>query len=254
MRRIDLAQTAESQAGWSKPAGQQQNPAPELRDSRVVNVDRLLDEAPWGPFQKWVLFLASLTIVFDGLDAQTLSLALPTITREWGTGREQFGLVLALGFVTMAIGTIFGGMLGDRAGRRFALVASMVVFGAGTLATAASHDIWTLGATRLFSCIGLGAAMPNATALVTEYTPRRHQSLAVGIALGSVPIGAFVGGMIAARTLSHGSWQDLFIITGAIPLAGAVLLAALLPESIRFLLARPQTGPRICAPGAKAWS
>ena len=245
MRRIDLAQRGLSQTGRSDAAVQRHDGAPDMAKPRIINVSDLLDEAPWGAYQKWVLFLASLTIVFDGLDAQTLSLALPTITRAWLASRDQFGIVLALGFVTMAFGTVFGGMLGDRAGRRFALLASMVVFGAGTLASAISHDVWTLGATRLFSCIGLGAAMPNATALVTEYTPRRYRSLAVGVALGSVPIGAFIGGMIAAYSLSHGSWRDLFIITGTIPLAGAVLLAVLLPESIRFLLTRPRPGRTI---------
>ena len=247
MRRIDVPRTAEKQGGRSDAARQRSDGARGQAAGRVISVDRLLDEAPWGAFQKWVLFLASLTIVFDGLDAQTLSLALPTITRDWHVGREQFGIVLALGFVTMAIGTVYGGMLGDRAGRRFALLASMVVFGAGTLATATTDGVWTLGVTRLFSCVGLGAAMPNATALVTEYTPRRYRSLAVGIALGSVPIGAFIGGMVAAYTLSHGSWRYLFIITGTIPLAGAVLLAILLPESIRFLTGRPHAGRRIAA-------
>jgi AAHS family 4-hydroxybenzoate transporter-like MFS transporter len=205
----------------------------------------VLDEAQWSLFQKKVLLLVSLIIVLDGLDTQTLTLAIPSITREWGIGRAPFGIILAFGFVAMAIGTALGGLMGDRLGRRGALLGSTAIFGLGTLAGAATHDVWWLGATRIIASVGLGAAMPNATALVAEYTPRRWRSLALGIAMGSVPIGAFAGGMLAAYILPLGSWKLLFVVCGAIPLAGALFLAAVLPESIRFLVARGGAGKRI---------
>lgn len=213
----------------------------------TVDIGHVLDEARWSGFQKRVLVLVSLTIVLDGLDTQTLALAIPTLVREWGITRAPFGLVLAFSYVAMAVGTALGGLLGDRLGRRLALLSSVVVFGAGTLAGAFTNDVTTLGATRVLASLGLGAAMPNATAMAAEYTPRRQRSLAMSIALGSVPIGAFVGGMLAVYILPRGSWRDLFLVCGLIPLAGALLLAALLPESIRFLLGRPGTAPRIAA-------
>ncbi len=222
-----------------------------LQVTRAVDVGRVLDEADWSRFQKRVLALVSLVIVLDGLDTQTLTLALPSIMREWGIGRGPFGLVLALGFIAMALGTGFGGMLGDRLGRRGALLASTAIFGVGTLAGAMTNDIWWLGASRILASIGLGAAMPNATAMVAEYTPRRRRSLALGIAMGSQPIGTFIGGVLAAFILPRGSWQSLFIVCGAIPLVSGMLLLALLPESIRFLLNRRGAAPRIAAVLAK---
>ncbi len=222
-----------------------------VQASRAVDVGRLLDEAGWSGFQKRVLALVSIVIVLDGLDTQTLTLAIPSIIRDWHIGRGPFGVVIALGFVAMAIGTGLGGMLGDRLGRRGALLASTIIFGLGTLAGAATHDVWWLGATRIFASVGLGAAMPNATAMVAEYTPLRRRSLGLGIAMGSQPIGTFIGGMLAAFILPHGSWQALFIVCGIIPLLGGALLLALLPESIRFLLNRRGAGPRIAAVLAK---
>ncbi len=222
-----------------------------LDEPRIVDVGHVLDEASWSGFQKRVLVLVSLVIVLDGLDTQTLTLAIPSITREWGIGRGPFGLVLAFGFVAMAIGTAFGGVLGDRLGRRAALLASTVIFGLGTLAGAFTHDVWWLGATRVLASIGLGAAMPNATAMVAEYTPRRRRSLALSIAMGGQPIGTFVGGMLAAVILPRGSWEMLFVVCGVIPLVGAVALLFLLPESIRFLLNRGGAGQRIAGLLAK---
>ena len=214
-------------------------------EGNVVDVSAILDDGRWSGYQKRVLALVSLTITLDGFDTQTLSLAIPTLIRDWGISRAPFGLVLALGYVAMALGTILGGVLGDRVGRRVALLASMIVFGLGTLAGAAANDVTTMGVARMVACLGLGGAMPTATAMAAEYTPRRRRSLALGIALGSVPIGGFLGGLVAAYVLSHGSWRGLFVVSGAIPLAGAVLLAVMLPESIRFLLGRDGSARQI---------
>lgn len=211
----------------------------------TVDVGHVLDEAQWSGFGKLVLVLVSLVIVMDGLDTQTLTLAIPSIMREWGIGRGPFGPLLALGFVAMAIGTALGGMVGDQLGRRGALLASTFVFGLGTLAGAATHDVWWLGVSRVVASVGLGSAMPNATALVAEYTPRRNRSLALGIAMGSQPIGTFVGGLIAAAVLSRSSWETLFVVCGVIPLLCGVALLFLLPESIRFLLNRGGASARI---------
>ena len=214
---------------------------------RTVDVRRVLDDAQWTPFQKRVLALVSLIIILDGLDTQTLTLAIPTLMHQWGLTRAPFGLVVALGFVAMAIGTALGGLAGDRLGRRVALLSSIALFSAGTLAGALAPDLPMLGLTRMIAGLGLGAAMPNATAMAAEYTPLRQRSLALGIAMGSVPIGGFLGAILASSILSRGSWRELFWVCGLIPLGGAALLAFALPESVRFLLGRPGSSGRIAA-------
>jgi AAHS family 4-hydroxybenzoate transporter-like MFS transporter len=82
----------------------------------------------------------------------------------------------------------------------------------------------------------LGAAMPNAIAVVTEYTPKRRRSLAVSIAMGGLPVGAFIGGILAAKILPTIGWRPLFFISGILPCIAALAIAAFLPESIRYLL------------------
>src|SRR5437870_10378784 len=49
-------------------------------------------------------------------------------------------------------------------------------------------------------------------------------------------IGAAVGGFVAAGLIARYGWQSVFFVGGAVPIAIALLAAALLPESIRFLL------------------
>jgi AAHS family 4-hydroxybenzoate transporter-like MFS transporter len=210
-----------------------------------TDVGLLIDEGRWGAFQKRVLALVFFIVLLDGFDTQTLSLALPAIIREWGVPRADFGPVVAIGFVAMAIGTYLGGNLGDRVGRRPTLIISILVFGVGTIFGGFAGNLWQLAGTRILAAIGLGAAMPNAIAVVTEYTPQRRRSLAVSIAMGGLPVGAFIGGILAARLLPTVGWRPLFFVSGILPCIAAFAIAAFLPESIRYLLQKDANDGRI---------
>src|SRR5579872_2037076 len=91
----------------------------------VTDLNRLLDEATWSPVHKRVLALAALAFAADGLANQTLGLALPALIHDWGTPREAFAPVAALGLIGVALGTVLGGVAGDRLGRRAGLIGSV---------------------------------------------------------------------------------------------------------------------------------
>ena len=87
----------------------------------VVDIAPLLDHGQWTPFQKRILLAVALVMMFDGVDAQVLSLSLSTIAGEWSVGRAAFAPVLGFSFIAMALGTALGGLLGDRIGRKWTL-------------------------------------------------------------------------------------------------------------------------------------
>src|SRR3954463_11972347 len=91
----------------------------------VVDVGPLLNDAPLRPYQRWVVFLAALTIIFDGIDNQLLGIVIPTLMREWSVPRSAFALLVSLGYLGMMIGGAVAGLAGDRFGRRTALLGSM---------------------------------------------------------------------------------------------------------------------------------
>ena len=212
-----------------------------------IDVDRVLNEGRWTGYQQWLVFLTALTIVFDGFDNQLLGVALPTIMREWSVTRADFAPVVSLGYLGMMIGGTLAGFAGDRIGRRNALLGCMLLFGAMTIVVAAVHDVTTLGILRLLAGIGLGGAMPNAAALAAEYVPLRQRPFAVTLAIVCVPVGATLAGFAAIAALPTVGWRGLFLIGGATPLAGAFVLAFLLPESPRFLLRHPSRWPELAA-------
>ena len=201
-----------------------------------IDVDRVLNEGRWTGYQQWLVFLTAVTIIFDGFDNQLLGVALPTIMREWSVTRGAFAPVVSLGYLGMMIGGTLAGYAGDRIGRRDALLGCLALFGTATVVIAMVDDVSTLGILRLIAGVGLGGAMPNAAALAAEYVPLRQRPFAVTLTIVCVPLGATLAGFAAIAALPNIGWRGLFLIGGATPIAGAIVLRWLMPESPRYLV------------------
>ena len=141
------------------------NREPTTSPADRVDAGRLLDDGPWSGYQKLLVLATALTIILDGVDNQLLPNAIPTLIREWAQPRAAFTTALAIGPFGMMIGGLLGGMVGDRFGRRPALLGSVCAFGALTAAVAFANSIAAVEILRLLAGIGLGGAMPNAATL-----------------------------------------------------------------------------------------
>ena len=206
---------------------------------QAVDVGRLIDEARWSAYQKALVALTALAIVFDGVDNQLLGVAIPSIMQEWSAPRAAFAPVISIGYFGMMIGGAVAGLAGDRFGRRSALLASMALFGVTTSASALAATPSQLALLRLLASAGLGGAIPNATALAAEYVPRRVRPIAVTLTIVCVPLGGTIAGLLGVRLLPLIGWRALFIAGGVIPVIYALVLTRALPESPRYLVRRP---------------
>ena len=203
--------------------------------SPAFDVGRALDEGRWTGYQKWLVSLAALTIIFDGIDNQLLGVAIPSLMRQWGLARAAFAPVASLSLFGMMIGGAVAGIAGDRFGRRRVLFVSMSVFGVSTLGVADVHTVHALATLRFITGLGLGGAIPNATALAAEYVPRSRRALAVTLTIVCVPAGASLAGLMSTPLLPVIGWRGLFIVGGICPLVIAAALYPVLPESPRYL-------------------
>lgn len=100
-------------------------------------------------------------------------------------------------------------------------------------------------ALRLLTGLGLGAAMPNATTLLSEYTPERLKSLLVTSMFCGFNLGMACGGFVSAKMIPILGWHSLLMLGGILPLVLAVVLLFWLPESARFLVVRNRGVERI---------
>src|SRR5205809_6240097 len=202
---------------------------------KTVDVGQVLDEGRWTGYQKLLIAGTALTIILDGVDNQLLPNAQRAIAAEWGIQLPALANALAAGPFGMMIGGVLGGTLGDKVGRRTALLGSALVFGLITVAIAFVGNVQMLMILRFLAGVGLGGAMPNATALSSEYVPRRSRPFAVTLTIVCIPLGGFVAAWLAGKILPAYGWRTLFILGGVIPIVLSALLFFILPESPRFL-------------------
>ncbi|WP_334162647.1 MFS transporter [Phenylobacterium sp.] len=215
--------------------------------NRPVEIGRAIDEKSWGGYQTWVVALVSLAVVMDGLDNRLLPLAIPVLIKEWGVTRDAFALATSLGLLGMVLGTMVGGLLGDKWGRRPTIIGSVLLFGVATLANAFVNHVASMTAMRLVAGLGLGALMPAAAAMFAEFSPTRRRALVVTLGMVCVPLGGTLSGVLGAAVLPTWGWRSLFVVGGlAAILIGLIQLFAL-PESPRYLLRGSATRDQLMA-------
>ncbi|WP_454830465.1 MFS transporter [Paraburkholderia xenovorans] len=187
--------------------------------------------------QQWLLFvLCALVILLDGFDIQVVSFTAPLLAQHLGTKVTSLGLVFASGLTGLTIGSLLIGPIADRFGRKRLLQLSCVIFGLFTALTVFANTESALIAARFFSGIGLGGCIPNALALVAEYSPQRARARTVAITVSATPLGAVIGGIACWTLIPRFDWQIVYWIGGIVPVVLSVILGLTLPESIRFLV------------------
>ncbi|MFP3249127.1 MAG: MFS transporter, partial [Paraburkholderia sp.] len=214
--------------------------------TRTLDVQQFIDARRFSPYQWFVLILCFLIVATDGFDTAAIGFVAPSLAQEWHATKAALAPVMSAALVGLAIGALAAGPLADRIGRKKVLVGSVLVFGALSIACAFAGSVTELAVLRLLTGIGLGAAMPNATTLTSEYAPARKRSLLVNTMFCGFTVGASAGGLVAAALIPHYGWRSVFVAGGAMPIVlGFVLIG--LPESIRFMVLRGWPVERIAA-------
>ncbi|RKP46131.1 MFS transporter [Pararobbsia silviterrae] len=197
---------------------------------------------------QWLLVtLCFFIVAADGIDVAMMGFIAPSIVHDWHLAKASFGIVMSAAPLGLVVGALGAGPLSDRLGRKTILIASVLLFAIGTLVTALTQDIGQMMTMRFLTGIGLGAAMPNATTLVSEYVPQRRRNLLITSMFIGFGVGSAVVGFAAGWLIPRFGWRSVIVFGGAIPLALLPFLFAYLPESVRFMLVRRHAAERIAA-------
>jgi AAHS family 4-hydroxybenzoate transporter-like MFS transporter len=210
-------------------------------DHPVFDVTKLVDEQKVGTFTIRVVIISFVVMLFDGYDLLAASYGAPALVADWHILPAQLGPMFSASPFGMVLGAPLLGWLGDRFGRRRAIILGALLFGCFSLACATATSILGLMALRFMTGIGLGGMMPNITALNAEFAPRRLRATLVVVMFSGVAAGSTLPGLAVAALPGYG-WQGLYVIGGIVPLILTGIIYLWLPESIKFLTLKNPKG------------
>lgn len=165
----------------------------------------------------------SLILVVAGVSS--LNLAIPTIRDALATSNtELLWIVDSYGLVFAGL-LLPAGALGDRYGRKEALLAGLVILIVGAAAAAAASTALALIASRSFMGVGAALVMPATLSIITVVFPASERAKAIAIWVGFAGAGGALGLLSGGVLLDFFWWGSVFFIN--IPIALVVLVAVL---------------------------
>jgi len=212
-----------------------------------IQVSRLLDERGLSAFHIRLLIWTVLIGIIDGYDIGAIAFAGPHLVHDWHLRPGELKWVLTASNIGVLFGSQIFGWVGDRYGRKTALIASNLLFGVLTFAAAYSTDLTQLFWLRLLAGLGIGGVIPNLVAINAESAPRQLRATLAIIAVGWVPMGGAVAGFVSASLVARYGWPVLFYIGGVVPVVTALAAIAGLPESIKYMALHERERPRMAA-------
>jgi len=218
-----------------------------VSERRTVDISEIIEQQKITPFIARLVVLSWLVVFFDGFDMNSTSFVAPEMSASLHMDRLMLGKVFSSGQTGMMLGGFFFGYLGDRIGRRRAIILATLSFAVLTLALALAQSYEALFAVRFAQGLAVGGLLPLAWALNIEYVPRRFRSTVVTFIMLGYTFGGSLAGLISIPLISTHGWRSLFVFGGSAALLVTALLLAWLPESMKFLVARNRRPDQIAS-------
>ncbi|PFG68132.1 MFS transporter [Enemella evansiae] len=206
------------------------------QDTTSLTRSERLDRLPFTRAHGRLLGGSGIGWALDAMDVGLISFVMAALAKEWGLGATTLGWIGSIGFVGMAVGATLGGLLADRFGRRQVFALTLLVYGLATGASALAGSVAVLIALRFLVGLGLGAELPVASTLVSEYAPRHIRgrivvALEAFWAVGWI-LAALLGYLLIPNVPDGWRWA---LAVGLVPTVYAAVVRFGLPESVRYL-------------------
>jgi MFS transporter, AAHS family, 4-hydroxybenzoate transporter len=211
----------------------------------TLDAAEVIGNARIRPFHVEIFAICLACLMLDGFDVQALGYVAPALVGEWKIAPASLGTVFGAGNFGVLIGSLSLTMLADKVGRRPVLLWGTALFSSLTLLTTTVDTVNGLLVMRFLAGLGLGSIIPNATALIGEYSPLRLRITLMGLVSIGFTAGAALGGFLAAWLVPAYGWRAVFYVGGSAPLVLLVVMFFRLPESIPFLALRRRDGHEV---------
>lgn len=181
-----------------------------------------------------VIIVCALGYFVDIFDIQLFAVLRQASLKDLGIRPEDManvgGNILTAQMLGMILGAFLWGWLGDRFGRLQALLGSILIYSAGTMACALVQDVYTYGLLRFITGFGLAGETGAAITLVSELMTKQNRTWGVTVVAGFGTFGPVAAVLLAGLF----DWRTTYLIAGLMGI-GLLFLRTMLSESNLFL-------------------
>ena len=200
--------------------------------SRAERLDRL----PFSRQHGRLLVGSGVGWALDAMDVGLISFVMAALAGQWQLTNDELSWIASIGFIGMAVGASLGGLLADRVGRRQVFALTLLVYGLATGASALAGSVAVLMILRFVVGLGLGAELPVASTLVSEFAPRAIRGRMVVALEAFWAVGWILAALIGYFVIpGHPDGWRWALAVGIVPTLYALVVRFGLPESVRFL-------------------
>ena len=183
------------------------------------------------PRRWFILGILNLSLVLVVASVSSLNLSLPSIQRALDASAADLIWINAAYALVFAAFLLPAGALGDRFGRKGALLTGLVVFVVGALLGSTADTAGQVIAFRATMGIGAALAMPATLSILTAIFPPDERNKAIAIWSGFAGAGGAIGILSAGVLLEYFWWGSVFFVNVPIAVTALVLVAAVVPTS-----------------------
>lgn len=194
-----------------------------------------LENLPFTRTHGKLLGISGLGWALDAMDVGLISFVMAALIKEWHLSPAEASWLGSVGFVGMALGATFGGLLADKLGRRYIFSLTLLIYGLATGASALSTSLGLLLVFRFLVGLGLGAELPVASTLISEFSPRSIRGRVVVALEAFWAVGWILAAVIGTFVVPQANGWRWALAIGLIPAIYSLVVRIGTPESVRFL-------------------
>ena len=186
--------------------------------------ERLLHEDPVIHRRRWFLLgIMCLSLVMVVMSVAGLNVALPSMQRDLDASASALQWIVDAYALVFAALLLPAGALGDRFGRKRALMLGLVVFAAGSVIGGLGTGAAQVIVGRVITGIGAAFVMPATLSLLTTIFPPEERRKAIATWAGFAGAGGALGPIVSGALLEGYWWGSALLVN--VPIVAAVLVA-----------------------------